>query len=279
MSYKTILVHVDESRHVDKRIEIAANLAVTENAHLVGVASTGISRFIYQSTSFGAGDQSMAPYLQTIQQQANIALEKFDHIAQGAGVLSFEKRLVDDDAASAMSLHGRYADLVVIGQNDPDEPLSYLDSGFVEYVTMNCGCPALVIPCVGSFNTIGGKVLIAWNASMEAARSVRSAIPLLKSANIVELAVFNPDEKSDAHGRQPGHDIALFLARHDINVDVMKEVTKGDVGEALLSLAENLRSDLLVMGCYGHTRFREILLGGATRTIINSMTIPVLMSH
>jgi nucleotide-binding universal stress UspA family protein len=279
MSYKTILVDVDESRHVDARIAVAAHLANAENAHLIGAAMTGVSRFLYQSMAFKPADPSTAPYLERMQQRAHRALEKFDSIARGIGVASFERRLVDDEAAGGLSLQGRYADLVVIGQHDPDEPHPTINSYLPEYVVMNCGCPALVIPYTSARERIGDRVLIAWNASMEATRAVHSAIPLLRLAKTVEVAVFNAEAEVDAHGRQPGADIALYLARHGIKVDVITEKTESDVGNALLSLAANLSSDLLVMGCYGHARFREILLGGVSRTIFDSMTLPVVTSH
>jgi nucleotide-binding universal stress UspA family protein len=94
----------------------------------------------------------------------------------------------------------------------------------------------------------------------------------------VTLAVFNPQQVYGAHGQQPGADLAAFLARHGVELDVVVRQAD-DVGEGLLSLAAEVDADLLVMGCYGHTRFRELLLGGATRSILNRMTLPVLMTR
>lgn len=280
MSYKTILVHVDESTHVDARMEIAANIAVTENAHLIGAATTGVSRFFYAAAASNMDTPAVIDsYLETVRQRAEGALKKFENIARKIGVASYESRLADDDAAGGISLQARYCDLAVLGQYDPEESSSSINSDLPEYVIMNSGCPVLIVPHAGSFKSVGERVLIAWNASMEARRAVHNAIPLLKRAKVVEVAVFNPASQPDAHGQQPGADIALYLARHDIKVDVIQQETEGDIGNALLSRATNLTSDLLVMGCYGHSRFREILLGGATRTVLESMTIPVLMSH
>jgi nucleotide-binding universal stress UspA family protein len=121
--------------------------------------------------------------------------------------------------------------------------------------------------------------LISWDASRESTRAVTDAIPLLKRADLVQVAIFNPSSKPDAHGEQPGADIALFLARHDIKVEVSVHKTSTDIGNAILSLSHDLDSDMLVMGGYGHSRFREMIMGGVTRTILESMTIPVLMSH
>jgi nucleotide-binding universal stress UspA family protein len=145
---------------------------------------------------------------------------------------------------------------------------------------LNCARPVLIVPYAGRFPHVGSNVLIAWDGSMEATRAVTNAIPLLKRAKNVSVVLFNPSSAPpDVHGEQPGADIALYLARHDIKIEVMQQHTEFDVGNALLSLAADMRADLLVMGGYGHTRFREVLLGGVTMTMLNTMTIPVLMSH
>jgi len=102
---------------------------------------------------------------------------------------------------------------------------------------------------------------------------------LLRRASKVTIAVFNPFAEYDVHGEQPGADIALYLARHNINVEVQRHTVEGSIGDALLSLAADLGSDLLVMGGYGHARVREVMLGGVTRTVLKEMTLPVLMSH
>lgn len=279
MSYKTILVHVDDAKNAPARIALAAQLALNEDAHLIGTALTGVSRFLYEAVAVNPDDPGMVPYLDVLKKRAADTLTKFDEIVNRAGVNSFEKRLTDDDAAGGISLQARYADLVVLGQFDTEATSVTNYAEVPEYVVMNGGTPTLVVPYAGSFDNIGERVLIAWNASMESIRAVRGALPLLRRAKIVEVAIFNPASRPDAYGAEPGADIALYLSRHGVKVDVMQEKTDADAGEALLSLAANLNSSLMVMGCYGTSRFREILLGGATRTVLQSMTIPVLMSH
>ncbi|PUA19466.1 universal stress protein [Glaciimonas sp. PCH181] len=279
MSYKTILVHVDQSRHAAARIRIAAEIALAENAHLIGSAMTGISRIMYQDAAVDMAWTVVAAELDNLKEQAEKALTEFDAIAQQMGVLSYEKRLVNDEPGDALSLQGRYSDLVVISQTDVDETCSRVISGMPEYVMLNCGRPVLIVPYAGEFKHIGNNVLVTWDGSMEATRALTNAIPMLKRAKNVAVALFNPSVQFNAHGEQPGADIALYLARHKIKVDVLQEVTEMDVGNTLLSLAADLRSDLIVMGGYGHTRFREVLLGGVTKTVLKTMTIPVLMSH
>jgi nucleotide-binding universal stress UspA family protein len=279
MSYKIILVHVDDSKNVDARIEIAAQLAITEDAHLIGAAMTGASRFFYDPMPVDLGVLNIKPYLDILRQKTEETLKKFENIVQRVGVKSFEKRLTDDEAAGGLSLQASYCDLIVLGQYDPEGTSSPVYADLPEYVVMNSVSPALIVPSEGSFDNISDRVLIAWNGSMEATRAVRHAIPLLRRAKTVEVVIFNPSSKLDKYDELSGADIALYLARHNIKVDVMQEKTDSDIGDALLSLAANLNSRLLVMGCYGHSRFREILLGGATRTVLQYMTIPVLMAH
>ncbi len=279
MSYKTILVHVDESRRAAERIKIAARIAIAENAHLVGAAMTGISRYLFQNGVLEQNNPNLQVHLQVLQQRANEALAQFEPAVQRLGVNSYEKRMVDDEASGGISLAARYSDLVVIGQTDPDQPLPSAMSDFPEYVVMNAGRPVLIVPYAGTFDTIAEHVLIAWDASMEATRAVTASIPLLRRAKAVDVVVFNPSSRPDAHGEQPGADIALYLARHAIKVEVSQHRTDLDIGNTLLSMATDLSADMIVMGGYGHSRFREVMLGGVTRTILDSMTVPVLMSH
>lgn len=279
MSYKTILVHVDQSSRAAARIRIAAEIAIAENAHLVGAAMTGISRLIYQDGAVDLTRTLVASQMELLTQRANEALANFESIASGMGVLSYEKRLVDDEPEGGLCLQARYSDLVVVGQTDPDEAPSRLMADLPEFVMLNCGRPVLIVPYAGQFTNVGKNVLVPWDASMEATRAITNALPLLQRAKNVSVTLFNASKQSNGHGEQPGADIALYLARHGVKVEVIRERTEIDIGNALLSLTTDLSSDLIVMGGYGHTRFREVLLGGVTLTVLKTMTVPVLMSH
>lgn len=278
MSYKTILVHVDQSRHAEQRIRAAAQLALTENAHLVGAAMTGISRLIYQDSSIDLTRTVVAMHMDALYQQANAALDGFEEIARSVGVPTLERRLVDDEPEGGLALQARYADLVVVSQVDRNDAVERLNADLPEYVMLTSARPVLMVPYAGAFPVIGANVLVAWDASIEATRAVTNALPILKRARKVTIAVFNPNP-FDAHGEQPGADIGLFLARHGVNIEVALQRTDIDTGNALLSLAADTQADLIVMGGYGHTRFRELLLGGVTATMLRAMTVPVLMSH
>lgn len=282
MSYKTILVHVDKSGHVSERIRLAAAIAHDENAHLIGAAATGISRYIYQTGMGGDGiaySAHLEAHMDVLRAQGKQALHTFEQAVRQADVRSFESRLVDDEAGAGISLQARYSDLVVLGQIDVNDPAASTMPDFPEYVIINSGRPVLIVPYAGRFDTFGKRVLVAWDASISATRAVTAALPLLRRADAVEVVVFNADAQGDAHGEQPGADIALYLARHDVKVNVVRQNSKIDIGNALLSMTNDLNSDLMIMGGYGHSRFREILLGGVTRTVLESMTVPVLMAH
>lgn len=279
MSYKTILVHVDESSRSELRVKIAAEIANREDAHLIGTAVTGVSRFIYQDGNISASDPNLGIHLKFLRERAEKAIAGFKQSVAELGVSSYESMIANDEAGGGIGLQSRYSDLVVVGQTNRDEPSPSVLPDFPEYLVMNSGRPALIIPYAGDFTTVAKRPLISWDASRESTRAVTDAIPLLKQADLVQIAIFNPTALPDAHGEQPGADIALFLARHGIKVEVSVHKTSTDIGNALLSLSHDLDSDMIVMGGYGHSRFREMIMGGVTRTILESMTIPVLMSH
>lgn len=279
MSYKTILVHLDDSQRAAERLKIAAGIAADENAHLIGAAMTGISKLLAHGSVLNSKDPHLARHIESARQRAVNALVSFDTVAQNAGVRSFEKRVVEDETGGGVCLQSRYADLVVIGQTNPDEPSSFESAEFPEYVLTNSGRPVLFIPYVGQFETVGKRVLISWDASREATRAVTDAIPLLRRAEIVQVVVFNTNAKSGTHGEQPGADISLYLARHGVNVEASHQRTELDIGNALLSLASDFNADMIVMGGYGHSRFRQMVLGGVTRTILETMTVPIFMAH
>lgn len=277
MSYKTILVHVDESQRASERIKIAAAIAMAQKAHLIGTAMTGASRYLIQMHMLAELDPSLKTHLGFLRERAQRGLEDFETAARKLGLPSFEKRLVDDEAGGGICLQARFADLVVIGQNDPGEISPVVLPDFPQYVVLHSGRPVLLVPHAGQFDNIGRHVVVAWDGSMEATRTITSALPLLRCAQDVEVMMFNPQPQ--VHGMQPGADVALYLERHGIPCEVVVRREEGDVGKALLSLAALRGADLLIMGAYGHPRFREIVLGEVTRTVLETMTIPVLMSR
>ncbi len=279
MSFKTILVHVNESRHLQKRVEWAGKLAKEHKGCVIGVAMTGVSRHFLESLALGPEDPNIQPYLSTLRERIEASLEQFRLSVHGLDASQVETRLIDDEAMGGLSLQARYADLVILGQFDPDDRAQTGQSYLPEYVAMNSGCPVLLVPYSNMASNIGERVLIAWNGSPEAKRAVYFSMPVLQRAKAVEIVSFTTYGQVEAIGTHPASDLASYLASHGIAAKVLQEEASADVGDALLSIAENFSSDLLVMGCYGNSRMREMLLGGATRKIFQSTTVPILLSH
>jgi nucleotide-binding universal stress UspA family protein len=169
-----------------------------------------------------------------------------------------------------------YADLLLLGQREPDAAdAGKAPAGFVESVLLLTGKPALILPFTGEFESIGQNVLIGWNASPQAARAVAGAMPWLRSARRVHV-LETADER--AGPVDDSLDLTQYLALHGIAATT-HHAGAVDPGNSLLSLACDVDADLLVMGCYGHSRAREFVLGGATRMVLQTMTLPVLMAH
>jgi len=278
MSYKTILVHVDGGARAPVRIGVACRLARRFDAHLVGLhALTVVKLPGYARVAVEGGARLDEYQAKLAGDAARQAKQVFERGVNAAGIAKSEWRESRDDAAEAVPLHARYADLVVIGQPNATEAGS-VEPDFVERLLLAAGRPILLVPYAGDFADAGKRAIVAWNASREAARAVTDAIPLLREAQAVQVIAFNPD--AAAHGAVPGADVGLYLARHGIKVTVSQQTAADvDVGNQLLSRAADLDADLIVMGGYGHSRLRELVLGGVTRTLLESMTVPVLMSH
>lgn len=277
MAYKDLLVQIDDTQACERRIDAAIRLAGRFDAHLTGLYL--VPEIILPiAVELAAGLR--ADLMRQEQERAEGALGRFRMAAEQQDV-EFDTRFdrgTITEFADRVGLHSRYADLSIIGQPDHSEPVPSAPEP--EDVVMATGAPVLIIPHGGSPGDFGERIMVAWNGSREAARAVRDAMPFLEQSRSVDVVTIGPREAEGAHGELPGADIALHLARHGVDVDVQHlDGSHSDVGDALLAHAADRGSDLLVMGCYGHSRLREMVLGGATRTILRSMTIPVLMAH
>ena len=281
MSYKDLMVVLYSEASARARIELAATLAERFEAHLVGLYPLPVPE---APRHFGYYDPALLnPFFEEWRARAREAADKtralFDHITGLRGV-SAEWREIPEGADADPAVHARYADLTILGQLDPDGGDSELLRPRPEHVTLASGRPILVVPYAGHYETVGRRVVIGWNATREATRAVNDAMPLLIGADVVTVLTIDAREGSDGHGELPGADISLHLARHGVKATVERTVSAGiSAGDVLLSRAADLGADLLVIGAYGHSHVRELLLGGATRSILQTMTLPVLMSH
>lgn len=277
MAYKTIAVWLDARRTAPT--DVAMALALEQGAHLTALNYLDITRLPPFIRAHLGEDVARAQLAQA-ESAASARAAAFEAAAKKAGLTSYEVRRVADDPVGSLALSARYADLVVMGQVDPQVADTPAESDFPDHAILASGRPTLLVPYVGSYPSIGKHVVVAWNASRESTRAVTDALPLLQRASRVTIITGDARPGAGGHGAEPGADIALYLSRHGVRVTVSTEQTAGiDIGSMLLSRIADLGADLLVMGAYGHSRLRELVLGGATRTVLSQMTVPVLMSH
>jgi nucleotide-binding universal stress UspA family protein len=279
MELTEIVLHVDESPRFAARLGIALALARRHDARVVGVFVQPPPPVYDIEMPSRILDDFLAQLADT-RRAATAEVEKaFRAQLDAAGVAS-EWRVHDGDPATALAVSSRYADIAVVSQAPPDSAAAVDPDAVPEGVILAASGPVLVVPHYGTYEKVGEHVLVAWDASAAAARAVRDALPLLAKAAKVTVLSVNPEKSYARHGEMPGADIALHLARHGVPPET--SVSYSDeigVGDMILSRLADLGADLMVMGAYGHSRMRELLLGGVTRHILAHMTAPVLMSR
>lgn len=245
-------------------------------AHLVGLASTGVERYLDNAVMRDPASPAIVCCLDTLRQRAKNALADFSKAAYEAGTTAVESRQTDAEATDALAGAAVYADLCVVGHYGLQPRLDGQRREMVADITAASGCPVLAIPDGVAVALPFHRILVAWNGSREASRVVHTAMPLLQGADEVEVAVMG-DALEAREDLLPAVEIGRLLARHGVANQVLQRPNTSDVGHALLELAGDHAVDLLVMGCYGHSRVRELLLGGATRSVLMSATIPIFM--
>lgn len=280
MTYRTLLVHVDNSRQCRARLELAVDLARRLPAHLTGIyLPFRPPAFPDVTRSAGAG-LPPPPEPESDDKRLAHAEQMFRDICQRQGV-SPEWLTPQYEENSEIRTHARYADLVIVGQQDRNDPETSPAVGFVESAVLGGGRPVLILPYAGKLPKAFNNILLAWDGGREAARAAADAMPLLMAAKTVHVMHVGRGDRPDDLGPIPGLDIGMFFARHGVNVEVTPErgTTDISIAETLLSRAADMSIDLIVMGGYGHSRMQEWVLGGVTRTLLETMTVPVLMSH
>jgi nucleotide-binding universal stress UspA family protein len=272
---KDIIVNLSVPKPKDVAADFAISVASLFQAHLSAVA------FAYTAPVAAMGEGFPTPSLDDWEAERRAEAEQtqraFEHRAGLAGV-TFDSRIVSDDVEGAAVAFGEIArnyDLSVVAQSDPEDTLP--QDLLIEAALFDSGRPLLVVPYIQSKGIALERVMVCWDGSRNAARAVGDALPLLTRARHVDVVtVEQREQRKEVRGAQ----IADHLARHKIAVDVKAIVAQdNDAASIILSQAADSDTDLIVMGAYGHTRLREFILGGATRDILSSMTVPVLMSH
>lgn len=275
---KSILLHLDAASNSAERLQLALRLGRAHGARVQALYAV-LPAVLQYPFAFSGDGQAATLLMSHETEQRERVRAAFDRERQRSSdpdALSWHE--ASDDPVQAFTQQAWAADLLLLAQHDPAATAySGVAPDFVTSVLVGSGKPGLVLPFIGAGATLGDTVLIAWKPSPEAARAVTAALPLLQRARRVHLASWSEAPPADSAAPLPIQD---FLTRHGIATTLHAgNAPSGEVGELLLSLAADVQADLLVMGCYGHGRAREWVLGGATRTILRSMTLPVLLTH
>lgn len=272
-SYARILVHLEQVRGCSARVALAARLAQRFRSRLLGVAPSGDP---FQFAAGKPGGIVSAAVIEDAriyrQMKARGSCDEFER-QLAALDLPTTAEIVDGLPEQALLERGIGCDLAVIGQPENDDR-AYM----ARQLLLHLGRPVLLVPSAGEFNDAGRRVLLAWDGRRECARAAADAMPFLQAADEVLVCRIAGKEEADS-GRGACASAAEWLGLHGVDARTLDLAADGDAGHALLSLAADEGVDLLVMGAYGHAPWAESLMGGVTRTLLESMTVPVLMSH
>lgn len=275
---KSILVHVDASPHCPVRLAQAQQLAEAHDCAVTALFAASPTDLQYPfGMAPGLEVTAMADAIEASRRER--ARAHFDAAVAAGGRRLEWAELRRDQGLMAFNRSALYADLVLLGQHDP-RPGSTQDlpADFVEWTLHDSGKPVLVLPYTTRQPLPMRTALVAWKESREAARALSAALPLLRRADQVHVVMWS--DSPSPHSPAEAAPLLACLQRHGVVAEVHPQgPATSQLGDHLLSLAADLGADLLVMGCYGHARIREWVTGGVTRTVLRSMTLPVLMSH
>lgn len=273
-----IAIYLNDDKSCERRIKIGLNLAKANNAEAIGV---------YPSNLTVSGQpESIMP--QELRQQIRGRREahrdetriKFLELAQEMGVRS-QWRAPQGDAEESLAIHARFCDLVVMSKTENFEGTSAFRLHLPESVVMAAGRPVLMLPNHGNFETIGKRVLYCWDQKRESARALTDAAPFLKQCESLTVLEIDRDEKLNQTRDLRENDITDYCASigYPKAQHLVRESAGFGVGNIILNTATDIAADLIVMGAYGHSRMRQWIMGGATSTLLSSMTVPVLLAN
>ena len=271
-------MHCNDKRRIRHLLLPAVELSERYLAHLTALS---VVPPIAIFTSANGSVMTVDAHCQLYREENPAMREAFEASVRGRG---FTAEWRDDDARALPVIecvlpYARTADLIVASQTDP----MWLGSGqldIADQLVLESGRPVLIIPNSEPRGSVGERVLVAWNGRREAARAAFDALPILQRAKAVKVVWVNPQSEDAAPGDIPTADICSALARHGVRCEGIDQIKPHvNVGETLLACARDIAADLLVMGCYGHARLREFVFGGASRHVLQHMSIPIVMSH
>ena len=281
MALKDILVHVDNTKACEERINVALRLAQKHGATVTGLyiaAHAEIPRFM---------EAHLGEDILQRQQQASRAAAKEAEDLFTAKVSDMQvpaewrqAQAALSDIADTIAMYARHTDVTILGQHDPKSEDLTSVSGVPDKVILTAGAPVLIVPYAGRFPTIGEKIMVAWKPYRESVRALNDAMVFMETSQSTMLLCANPGKDKRDYVSVPGVDIQAHLKRHSINVSAEYPAASDlPIGDLILSRAADIGADMIVCGAYGRPRLRELVLGGVTQHLLSHMTVPVLMSH
>lgn len=278
MSFNDIIVYVDGTEAAKARVAFAVALAKEQDAYLIGVAFAPKALLPLYGADVGFAD--MSEVLEGVKAQGEAALKNFKACAAAAGV-SAEGRLMQgmsEEFPHDFASFARQVDLTILGQPRDGDPLIG-QYALVERCLFASGRPVMIVPAAPAEIALKETIVAAWDGSAEAARAFNDALTFLKPASRVVLLVGVMDGAGE-EAEPATDDMVTHLKRHGVNVEVARvPASEGDIGRLLLAQAKALQADMIVMGAFHHSRWREFILGGVTLTMLEEATIPLFMAH
>lgn len=278
MALNDIIVYVDGAETTKPRIEFAAALAKDHGAHLIGVGFAPTALLPLYGVDAGFAD--MSEVLQSVKSQGETALHACESHCEAQGV-SIEIRLmqgVSDEFPRDFACCARHVDITVLGQPRHGDPLIG-QYALVERCLFASGRPVIIVPAAPAAMVRPATVVVAWDGSPQAARACNDALIFLKQADRVVLLVGVPAEPGE-DGEPHVEDMVAHLKRHGVASEVVRLKLGGDdTGKLLLGKTRELKADMVVMGAFHHSKWRQFILGGVTLTMLEEATIPLFMAH
>lgn len=282
MSFKTILVHLDHRVQSEHLLKAAVRLAAQHQAHLIGTyIMHAVEPYVGRAVDISISAEIGQILLKEQNERAAELAELFEAATKAQEFVAEWRFIKDNHKAVSSVLHeqGRAADLIMVSGEINDPPTSLKNPGIAS-VVMASARPTILVPETYTDKSLGEFVLIAWDGSRESSRAVFDSLPLLQSASTVWLHRIKSTDEAKSHDDDITKDLADTLSRHGVDLELSySQCNARKVGEELLKVTGERGADCMVMGAYGHSRMHSILLGGATRYVLQNATIPLFLSH
>jgi nucleotide-binding universal stress UspA family protein len=286
MALKDLLVYVDQAQDAVTRLRLATDLASRHGSHLTALFVEEWTRFHEERRRTAELGLVPADGMRELDERTQASIDAaqrrmqatLDEVIQGRAPT--ELLCLDGEAAVLVPQYARYADLCIVGRDEPVGSAS-INYSFSEQLLFVTGRPVVFVPPDETLRTLGRHIVVAWNSSRPAARSLNDALPLIERADRVTILTINPSGFIGGHEGPPGEQMLEHLKRHGATVNTVRieEVARDKIADTLQSEAHALGADLIVAGAFGHPRLWEKMLGGVTHDLLARMTLPILMSH